>query len=649
MAIAKMHHFKLYSLKSLNRDLLTFLQDFGDVHINNLTEEGELLDSGLEYVSEPEESIAVREEISKLDSVIKTVSKKQEKLGMIESLKRGNKNYTYEELMDQGSKIDTLKTTEKIDKLIRMEEDKNKEIADLKVEIQDLRPWVNLKLSSDQIRDTKNLTFITGYILAAQFEAFLNETKDLEYTIVEKVGDNDKNTYFLAIVEKDEKDKLLELLRRYSFFSETFESEKHPVDEIRKKEEIITKLQEDISNIHKEFNKNIADLDDLILRYEYLNQIDKKYKTANNFLSTKSVSVIDGYLKSSDVPKFEKELEDEFRNEYFLEIQEADKEDPNVPIYLENNKYIEAFEPITKMYSLPRYNEIDPTPFLAPFYWFFFGMMIADIGYGILLLIGTTVLLKFNLSDSMRKNIKFFHYLSYSTIIWGLIYGSFFGGIIELPKLLDPTVDYIAVLVISIVLGTIHMFLGLGLKAYVLIRDGHGIDAFYDVGTWFMVLVGALYWIVSMVLNLPFGNIAKYIMFIGMVLIVLFTGRDAKTKVARFASGAYNLYGISSWVGDFVSYLRLMALGLAGGFIGLAINMIGGTMADSGIIGLIFAVVLFVFGQIFNLALSALSAYVHTLRLTFVEFFGKFYEGGGKKFDKIRNETKYINIRKQEE
>ena len=112
---------------------------------------------------------------------------------------------------------------------------------------------------------------------------------------------------------------------------------------------------------------------------------------------------------------------------------------------------------------------------------------------------------------------------------------------------------------------------------------------------------------------------------------------------------AYTTYGISCWLGDFVSYLRVMALGLAGAFIGVAVNMIVGTVAGSGIIGIVFAAVIFVGGQLFNLALSALSAYVHTLRLTFVEFFGKFYEGGGKEFKKIRNKPKYINIRNQED
>lgn len=649
MAIAKMHHFKLYSLKSLTNEMLSFLQNYGNVHINNLTEEGELLESGLEYISEPEETLLIRDELSSIDSVIERISKYEEKLGAIESLKRGNKNYTYDEMMEKGSNIEVSDITLRVNSLSKELEEKEKQIADIQTEILELRPWVNLKLSSDDIKNTRNVSYITGYVLSPQFDALLKDVENLEYSHVEKVGEHDKNTYLLAVVENEEKSELYELLRKYSFFSESFETEKNPVEEIRKKESQIEELREEIKKIETQFQGNISELDDLKLRYEYLNQIDKKYKTTNNFLSTKRVNLIDGYLKSKDVDAFQNELEEKFAGEYFIETEPAHKEDPNVPIVLENNKIIQAFEPLTEMYSMPRYNEMDPTPFLAPFYWFFFGMMIADIGYGILLLLGTYVLLKFNLSPSFRKSIKFFHYLGYATIIWGIIYGSFFGGIIPLPALIDPAEDYMSVLIISITLGAIHMFLGLGMKAYMLIRDGKPIDAFFDVGSWYLLLFGAIYYALSLTIGLPYGNIGLYVMILGMVLIVLFTGRDAKSPVGRIASGAYNLYGLSSWVGDFVSYLRLMALGLAGAFIGVAVNMIVGTMAGGGIVGLIFAILVFVFGQLFNLALSALSAYVHTLRLTFVEFFGKFYDGGGRKFERVRNETKYINIIKQEE
>ena len=646
MAIAKMHHFKLYFLRSLNNEFLDFLQDFGDVHLKDLTEETELLDSGLEYFSEDEIILDVREEIGEIESAINLLSSYEEKKSGLKNLQEGNKNYSYEDLMQKGAQLDFTSFLLNLSNLNNSIENKKKIIERIENEIHELKPWIDLKLPSKAIEKTKHVNFITGYVLSAQFESLKEDLKDFQYSLVERIGQDDKNSYILAVVEESELSKMIDLLRRYSFYEEAVKTEKNPAQDIRAKEKEIETLNNEIKEIENKYRSMAEELDNLKLRYEYLNQVEEKLASVDNFLATKKVSVIEGYVNSKNADNFQRRLNKNFPKDYYLEMNEADKDDPNVPIELENNKFVSVFEPLTEMYSMPRYNEVDPTPFLAPFYWLFFGMMIADAGYGLLLLIGTYVLLRFNLSDSMRKNIKFFNYLGYSTILWGLIYGSVFGGAIEIPQLIDPAGDYMTVLIISIALGAVHMFLGMAMKAYVLIRDGHSIDAFFDVFSWYMVLIGAIYMILAGPLSLPGRNIAKYVMIAGMLIIVFFTGREAKSPVGRLASGAYNLYGISSWLGDFVSYLRLMALGLAGGFIGVAINMIAGTVASSGLVGIIFAAVIFVGGQLFNLALSALSAYVHTLRLTFVEFFGKFYEGGGKKFNRVRKETKYINIKK---
>ncbi|NCC80217.1 MAG: V-type ATP synthase subunit I, partial [Clostridia bacterium] len=329
------------------------------------------------------------------------------------------------------------------------------------------------------------------------------------------------------------------------------------------------------------------------------------------------------------------------------EIEDAVDTGKEVPILLKNGSFSETFESLTTMYALPTYNSVDPTPYLAPFYFAFFGMMVADLAYGIILLAVTGIALKFfNLDKGTKLFVKFLFYLSFSVIAWGLIYGSFFGDLIKLPSLIAPMEQYTELLVISIIFGGIHLFYALAIKAYLSFREGKPLDALFDVGFWYMALMGAIGFLAAGFVPVPdvVKPISMWVMIIGMVGIVLTGGRENKSVGGKLAGGFYSLYGISGYIGDFVSYSRLMALGLSGGFIAVAMNMIMNMLFDMGPIGILPGIIIFIFGQLFNLFLSALSAYVHTSRLTYVEFFGKFYEGGGKAFKLFRNKSKYINV-----
>jgi V/A-type H+-transporting ATPase subunit I len=200
---------------------------------------------------------------------------------------------------------------------------------------------------------------------------------------------------------------------------------------------------------------------------------------------------------------------------------------------------------------------------------------------------------------------------------------------------------------LSIAFGVIHVFYALGIKAYMLIRDGKALDAVFDVGLWYAAIGGAILFLVSSMVNIPsiLSIIGLVLMVVGMAGIILTGGRSSKSIGGKIAGGLYSLYGITGYVGDFVSYSRLMALGLAGGFIAGAINMIANMVSGMGVIGFVFAILIFIGGQVFNLGLSLLGAYVHSIRLTFVEFFGKFYEGGGQKFNIFKAKPKYINLK----
>ena len=266
--------------------------------------------------------------------------------------------------------------------------------------------------------------------------------------------------------------------------------------------------------------------------------------------------------------------------------------------------------------------------------------MIGDLGYGLLGVIAILLALKLKeFPKQTEQTMKLFLRISISACVFGFIFGSVFGGIIDVPfGWIDTTKDINTLIVMSLIIGGISLFFALGVKGFMAIRDGHPDALFFDVISWYMAVGGAI------ALALTKSPIAKWVMIAGMILIVLFAGRKEKSWGPRIASGTYELYGITSWIGDFVSFLRLMALVLSGGFVAYSVNLIVEMMAGSGIGGLIGGIIVFVVFQLFNMFLSYLSAYVHSLRLIYVEMFNKFYEGGGIKFREMVEDTNFINI-----
>jgi len=231
------------------------------------------------------------------------------------------------------------------------------------------------------------------------------------------------------------------------------------------------------------------------------------------------------------------------------------------------------------------------------------------------------------------------------------MYGSYFGDAIKIdPIWMKPDSNVILLMIVSVALGLIQIYVGLGIKGYMLVRDGKPLDALLDVGLWYLTLTGAILWLLSALGALgslsTSGNIttiAKYATFGGMILILLTHGRSEKGIGAKFGAGLYSLYGITGYVGDLVSYTRLAALGLATGFIGSAFNLMIGMLGNP-IAKILAGSLIFIVGHLFNLFINALGAYVHTCRLQYLEYFSKFYEGGGKTFRPLKFSSKYVKV-----
>ncbi|WP_313961735.1 V-type ATP synthase subunit I [uncultured Parvimonas sp.] len=647
MAIVKMKKFTLFAFEAERKRLLEELQRFGYVNFSKSDPIEEF-----DYLKDVEVSTVGNnyvEESTRIKWMIDYVGRFVEKEKGLSALKKGPIVYTFNELEKEANSYDYIPDFNELSEISKKIDSNNQKITAIDNSIKEISPWKSIKEPIEDLNSFRKLKFIMGYLPTKSLEKFRTSIVDLKSTYFEEIDIVGRNSYCIIFTNQLEKEAVYENLRLNSFSEVNLEIKGVVSEEIQRLEDEKKILEEENSKLTDEIKKFTVNLQKMQSVYEYYQNLSLRNTVVSNFKATDKLDIIQGYIPADKENNFKELLEKLSASKVYLEIEDAKKDDPDVPIILKNNKIASLFESVTKMYALPKYDEVDPTFILSIFYWIFFGMMVADFAYGLILFIGSGIALmtlKFN--DSTKKFLKFFFALSFSTMIWGLIYGSAFGDLITLPtQILDSSKDFMTVLMLSLAFGGVHLAFGLGMKAYVLIKNGNPMDAFYDVFLWYLTLTTVILVIVGKVITLPsiVNTIAFYGMIVGMLGIIAFGARDSKSIAGRIAGGLYSLYGITSYIGDFVSYLRLMALGLAGGFIAVAINIIVKMLVGGGIVGIIFGVIVFVFAQLFNIFLSFLSAYVHTSRLMYVEFFSKFYEGGGKAFKKFRSENKYIEVK----
>lgn len=642
MAIVNMSKFELLAFKSDKEAIVSEIQKLEYAHYADLNKK---TDEEIEAKASTD-----KERVSEISTRLSRIVWCIDQLSQYEGSKKVIPVLSEEEMKDIAASIDFDKVYEEIYSLYSEKEKIKQEITEVHTKSMDLMPWKRLNIALKDIGENAMTVKMLGTVHADYDQAFKAMIEENDLVYADLVSERAGIKYYLCVALAKDRQEAVELLRKNGFNQVKLAFSEEPAAELKSLEAAEVKLNEALSENAKVFAGNLEYLVKLKALYEVEASEKVKHSSIENFKETNSIQLISGYIPTSKEADFKRSIEETAKSHCDLSIKPADRDDENVPIVLKNNKFVSAFESLTKMYSLPKYNELDPTPALAPFYWFFFGMMVADIGYGAVLFLGTLFgIKKSNPKPPKDSLLRMINLCSIAVIFWGVMYGSLFGVTLKMNgrpiAIFNTEKDFMLLLGVSIALGLVHLFSGLGVKAYMLIRDGKPVDAFLDVGLWVFALVGLMGLIGGNMIDMgPAAMMVfKVLMIASMVGILVFGARDRESIGARIGGGIYELYGITGYIGDFVSYSRLMALGLAGAFIAYAVNLIAKLVGHGP--GLIASVIILVVFHGFNIFLSSLSGYVHSARLTYVEFFGKFYEGGGIAFKNQKAVPKYVRLK----
>ncbi|OJG44328.1 hypothetical protein RV04_GL000522 [Enterococcus hermanniensis] len=480
----------------------------------------------------------------------------------------------------------------------------------------------------------------------SQFECQV-KTQQIYY---EAIYSDDQRVHFVMLYLREKKEPVQELIQQFSIDRFHYDLPILPKEKLTEIQKALFELIDEQKLLVRLIGQKKIMIEKLELAEEVLLAKKNRWLIYHRFIKNERVFLLQGWVETETFEALKIFIGELVGQEnFYLEFEAPTKTEisEEVPTKLKNNRFVRPFELLTEMYSLPKYHEVDPTPWFMPFYFVFFGMMVADAGYGALMLVATTIALRAVLPRGTERFMHFFQILAVPTILWGLIYNSFFGFSLSYQPLLSTSDDVISILILSIIFGVIQIFMGLGLAARENIKAKNYLGAISDGFAWQGIMVGAIIG----GLGKMFMNSHSLFMLGGILagfsaLMIMITPMiQAKSKIQGLASGAYKLYGITGYIGDLVSYTRLMALGISGGSIAAAFNMLVSYMPPVARFSV--GILLMVLLHGLNIFLSLLSAYVHGARLQYVEFFGKFYEGGGRAFRPLKTEEKYVNIKQE--
>lgn len=676
MAIEKMKHITICAFAKYRKKLLETMQRQGVVEIIQSD-----IGSNVKKLDTSKSRAVFEKSVELSQKALDVLGGYIEALPPTPSSLSGKKNISADDYYNfVGSADEIMRTVSRILLLNRSISEEIAEKVKISSQLELLKPWENLDVSM-HLSETRSAHVFIGSVpyeitLQGLLEKISEINPDIPEVHAEVISSSKELTCLFIVCKKPFAEKLEGSLREIGFTPPPLKSRENPKN---RKSELLLKqseLEEEIKVQEREIKSFVGMTNAIRFMIDYYNMRKDKYEVLEKLSLTKKTFVMEGYVPS----RIANELSDFLENKFsaIVEIQDVSNTD-DVPVLLKNNFFTSPGESVLEGYSLPGKKEIDPTPIMSIFYYILYGIMLSDAAYGFLMSsVCGVALLKFkHMEESLKNMMKLLFYCGLSTMFWGVIFGGYFGDAINLiarnfcgakadivgPVWIAPDKNPMTMLAFSFGIGIIHLFAGLVIDFYQKVRDKRFIDAICDSFFWMLVLIGGAVYLMTVPMvksiltleNLIIPDIvsmlAGYLAIAGLVGILLTSGRESKGFFKKFLKGLYGLYGITGYVSDLLSYSRLLALGLATGVIGSVFNQIAlivcNQICHGGILGIIVFGLIFVIGHSINIGMNALGAYVHSNRLQFVEFFGKFYEGGGRKFSPFSAKTKFYNVKEE--
>ncbi len=560
------------------------------------------------------------------------------------------------EFRRSGDEERALKTVSEVEKLQSDTAKAEAELAKETALMQSLLPYLSFKFPLNH-PGTATTKFILGCLPGSVRDERLLTLAAEHGLVIEVLSADSRGTYISAITHRKNERVALAALGTLGFLPAAFAKNDGYATAVFDAAEARAKtIKDELTRLDARLfvlAENLTEVEVLsdLAHTKHLAEENKK-----KLLATKQCAVLTGWCPTRERARVTRVLE---RYSAAYEFSPPTEED-DVPVLLSNNAFARNFEWVLGMYSYPRYGKFDPTFIMSIFYFIIFGLMFADAGYGLLLVVACFGAVRWLAPrEGMKRFLLMFGYCGISCIIFGVLFGAYFGNFPlafmqnvlkltpeQMPNLalvpslqanvailFDPLENPMGFLLVSLAVGALHLLAGMAVKAYILCREGRVLAALFDIGSYYILFAG--------IGTVFFHKVAGIVLLLTGVLLILATqGRDRKGVAGKIIGGLGGLYALIGYASDLLSYSRILALGLAAGVIAQVVNILA-TMKGASFIGFFLMIVVFLIGHVLNLVINVLGTFVHTSRLQYIEFFGRFYEDGGTPFVPIKASDRY--------